>query len=118
VLFLLENKWAHIRVPPASLRGCSLPSSGVPLVQGFLLAPLVGIRGPHLGHGEGLRLILLRGKLWLVVSVMLILLCLELRAAAEALNVVREESLLGAETQRVRKCRRVLSSIGDYYLIE
>ena len=107
-------------MPPASLWGRSLPASGVPLVQGLLLAPLVGIRGTHLGHGEGqLGLILLGGKLWLVVSsLVLLLLGLQLRAAAEALDVVREESLLGAEAQRVREGRRVLSSIGDYYLIE
>lgn len=122
MLLLLENQWAHIRVPPASLRGRNLPASGVPLVQGLLLAPLVGIRGPHLGHGEGqlgLILLLLGGKLGLVVSsLVLLLLGLQLRAAAEALDVVREESLLGAETQRVREGRRVLGSIGDYYLIE
>ena len=48
---------------------------------------------------------------------LLLLLSLELRAAAVALDVVREEEgsrWLGAETQRVR----VLSIIGDYYLIE
>jgi hypothetical protein len=61
--------------------------------------------------------LLLGGKLGFVISIMLLLLSLELRAAAVALDVVREESRLGAETQRVRECW-VLSSIGDYYLIE
>lgn len=118
MLLLLENKWANVRVPSASLRGRSLPHSGVPVVQGFLLAPLVVMLDPHLGHREGLRLILLRGQLWLVVFIILMLLCLELRAAAEALDIVREESLLGTETHRVRERWRILCRKGDKNLIE
>lgn len=57
VLVLLKNKRAHIGVPPTSLWCRIGPASGVPLVQGVLLAPLVGVRGSHLGQRE--RLILL-----------------------------------------------------------
>ena len=47
------------------------------------------------------------------------MLCLQLRAATEALYVVREEPRLSAETQRVREGRRVLGSIRrDYYVGE
>jgi hypothetical protein len=46
-------------------------------------------------------------------------LCLQLRAATEALDVVREEPRLRTETQRVREGRRVLGSIGrDHYVGE
>ena len=44
---------------------------------------------------------------------------MQLRAATETLDVVREEPRLAAESHRVRERRRVLGSIGrDYYLGE